>query len=188
MNVVVVKVFGFKFYLNISSVHMQNHFDLFYLPSQFEVDMTRLDRAFHEVQSQVHPDKFVHASKAEQRVAMQWATRANEAYQTLKDPLKRASYLCELHGVDLQKESSAAIPTTFLVQQLEWREELDESKQNSDALFRLQTKVSQAHEQYIIKIAEKLAESNYHQAAQSIQQLMFLEKFSKDIANARKND
>ncbi len=69
---------------------MQNHFELFHLPQRFALDMAALDAAYHEVQNQVHPDRFAHASDAEKRVAMQWATRANEAYQTLKNPLKRA--------------------------------------------------------------------------------------------------
>jgi molecular chaperone HscB len=80
---------------------MQNHFELFNLPLQFAVDAQALDSAYRDVQNRVHPDKFVSATDAE-RVAMQWATRANEAYQTLKNPQKRAQYLCELAGVDLQ--------------------------------------------------------------------------------------
>ena len=70
---------------------MRNHFELFHLPPQFALDMHALDAAYREVQNRVHPDKFINASGAEKRVAMQWATRANEAYQTLKNPLKRAA-------------------------------------------------------------------------------------------------
>ncbi len=95
------------------NIVMQNHFELFQLPQQFSLDMSQLDRAYHEVQNQVHPDKFVQAGDAEKRVAMQWATRANEAYQTLKKPLKRATYLCELQGVDLQTESNTSMPASF---------------------------------------------------------------------------
>src|SRR3990172_4334329 len=100
---------------------MQNHFDLFQLPQHFTIDVGALDVAYHEVQNRVHPDKFVSATDAEKRVAMQWATRANEAYQTLKNPLKRAAYLCELHGIDLQTESNTSMPAAFLMQQMEWR-------------------------------------------------------------------
>src|SRR5450830_1353191 len=118
---------------------MQNHFVLFHLPQRFSIDMKALESAYHEVQNQAHPDKFTQASGAEKRVAMQWATRANEAYQTLKNPLKRATYLCELNGVDLQTESNTAMPTAFLMQQMEWREELDDAKagKNIDALEQL---------------------------------------------------
>lgn len=163
---------------------MQNHFELFHLPEQYELDMTQLDRAFREVQTQVHPDKFVSASSAEQRVAMQWATRANEAYQTLKNPLKRASYLCELHGVHLQTESNTAMPADFLMQQMEWREALDESRQDVNALQNLANDVRNKHDQQIRKIAEELAKQDFHAAAQSIRQLMFLEKFRDELNEA----
>lgn len=164
---------------------MQNHFELFHLTPQFELDMAQLDRAYREVQSQVHPDKFVRASSAEQRVAMQWATQANEAYQTLKSPLKRASYLCELHGVDLETESNTSMPAGFLMQQMEWREELDDSHQNQEALDRLEASVRNAQKLQINTISALLAKQDFHQAAQSIRQLMFLEKFSEDVANAQ---
>jgi len=160
---------------------MQNHFELFHLPVQFELDIAQLDRAFREVQAQVHPDKFVGASSAEQRVAMQWATRANEAYQTLKNPLKRASYLCELNGINLQTESNTAMPTTFLIQQMEWREELDESKQDAAALLRLDANVQNERKLQINKIGGQLAQREFQEAAQSIRQLMFLEKFSEEL-------
>ena len=80
---------------------MEDHFALFQLKPVFAIDAAQLDAAYRELQARVHPDKFAAATDAEKRVAMQWATRANEAYQTLKHPLKRASYLCEMHGVDL---------------------------------------------------------------------------------------
>ena len=92
---------------------MQNHFELFNLPQQFAVDTGALDGAFRDVQGRVHPDRFVNATDAEKRVAMQWATRANEAYQTLKNPQKRAQYLCELNGVDLQTESNTSMPVSY---------------------------------------------------------------------------
>ena len=125
---------------------MQNHFELFQLPQQFSLDMHELDRAYHEVQNKVHPDKFTQSSDAEKRVAMQWATRANEAYQTLKKPLKRATYLCELQGVDLETESNTSMPAQFLMQQMEWREAFDDARQTNDlnALMRLEKELHQA--------------------------------------------
>jgi len=160
---------------------MQNHFELFHLPAQFELDIAQLDHAFREVQAQVHPDKFIGASSAEQRVAMQWATRANEAYQTLKNPLKRASYLCEINGINLQAESNTAMPTDFLIQQMEWREELDESKRDSSALLRLDANVQKERKLQINKIAGQFAQQNFQEAAQSIRQLMFLEKLRDEL-------
>ncbi|MFZ6691095.1 Fe-S protein assembly co-chaperone HscB [Undibacterium sp. SXout20W] len=163
---------------------MQNHFELFQLPQQFLLDMGELDRAYHEVQNQVHPDKFVQASEAEKRVAMQWATRANEAYQTLKKPLKRATYLCELHGVDLQTESNTSMPASFLMQQMEWREAFDDARHTNDlqSLIALEKELHQALKSQLSLVASTLSESDYITAAQQIRTCMFLEKFIADIA------
>jgi molecular chaperone HscB len=160
---------------------MKNHFELFHLPAQFDVDMARLDSAFREVQAQVHPDKFADASSVEQRVAMQWATRANEAYQTLKNPLKRARYLCELHGVGLETESNTAMPPEFLMQQMEWREEFDESKDDPITLSQLAKKIGHEHEKQMQEIAAQLKQQDFHAAAQSIRQLMFLDKLNDEL-------
>ncbi|MCH8618398.1 Fe-S protein assembly co-chaperone HscB [Undibacterium sp. TS12] len=163
---------------------MQNHFELFQLPQRFAIDMGRLDRAYREVQNKVHPDKFVQASEAEKRVAMQWATRANEAYQTLKKPLQRARYLCELQGVDLQTESNTSMPGTFLMQQMEWREAFDEARQKNDAagMLRLERELNSELRTQLQAVGEALDLGDYQQAAQQIRACLFLEKFITDIA------
>ncbi|MDY7579669.1 Fe-S protein assembly co-chaperone HscB [Herbaspirillum sp. RTI4] len=165
---------------------MQNHFDLFHLPARFEMDGAALDKAYHEVQSQVHPDKFAHAGDAEKRVAMQWATRANEAYRTLKSPLKRARYMCELHGIDLQTETNTAMAPGFLMQQMEWREELDDVKHSRDssALDGLDAALRSALKAQIASIANLLDKDDYAAAATQVRQLMFLEKFAEEIGDA----
>jgi molecular chaperone HscB len=164
---------------------MQNHFDLFHLPQRFAIDNAALDKAYHEVQSRVHPDKFAHASDAEKRVAMQWATRANEAYQTLRSPFRRAAYLCELNGIDLQIESNTAMPGAFLMQQMEWREALEEAKatKDIDALEKLEAELHAARKSEIEKIGGLLDAHDYANAAQGVRQLMFLERFGEEIGH-----
>jgi molecular chaperone HscB len=164
---------------------MQNHFDLFHLPQQFSLDSGALDKAYHEVQNQVHPDKFASASDAEKRVAMQWATRANEAYKTLKSPFKRAAYLCEINGVDLQTESNTSMPMAFLMQQMEWREALDDARaqKNRDALETLDTDLRAARKETVAEVGTLLDASNFVQAAEKVRQLMFLEKFADEVSN-----
>jgi molecular chaperone HscB len=137
------------------------------------------------VQNRVHPDKFVHAGDAEKRVAMQWATRANEAYQTLRNPFKRAAYLCELNGIDLQIESNTAMPSAFLLQQMEWREALDEVKatKNLDGLEKLEAELLEARTREIDRIGELLDANNFAEAGKAVRQLMFLEKFGEEIGN-----
>ena len=171
-------------HLTSQTIVMQNHFELFQLPQQFTLDIHQLDRAYHEVQNQVHPDKFVQASDAEKRVAMQWATRANEAYQTLKKPLKRATYLCQLQGVDLQTESNTSMPVGFLMQQMEWREAFDDARQTNDlqALIILEKELHKTLKFQLSQVEATLNESDYSTAAQQIRTCMFLEKFIADIA------
>lgn len=163
---------------------MQNHFALFHLPQQFTLDAAQLDAAYREVQNQVHPDKFVSAPDAEKRVAMQWATRANEAYQTLKSPFKRAAYLCELHGIDLQTESNTAMPVDFLMQQMEWREALDDARSahDLDALDKLDAELRAARQQKLAQIAAELDGQRFEEAGKGVRQLMFLEKFGEEVS------
>ena len=162
---------------------MQNHFELFQLPQQFDIDAAKLDAAYREVQGQVHPDRFVHAGDAEKRVAMQWATRANEAYQTLKNPQKRAQYLCEQHGVDLQTESNTAMPMAFLMQQMEWREELGEARAGKDvaALDALEQQLQRERKERLLQIGAQLDADDFVSAAQGVRALMFLAKFGEEV-------
>ena len=162
---------------------MQNHFELFNLPPAFAMDAGALDAAYRDVQGQVHPDRFVNATDAEKRVAMQWATRANEAYQTLKNPQKRAQYMCELHGVDLKTESNTAMPMAFLMQQMEWREALGDAKSSKDlaALEALDEEVGNDRKARMIEIGKQLDAGDYEQAAQGVRALMFLEKFGEEL-------
>jgi molecular chaperone HscB len=162
---------------------MQNHFELFQLPQRFAIETAALDAAYREVQGRVHPDKFVNATDAEKRVAMQWATRANEAYQTLKNPQKRAQYLCELNGVDLQTESNTAMPMAFLMQQMEWREELGEARAGKDAaaLEALERQLKAERKGRLEEVATLLDSGSYEQAAQVVRALMFLQKFGDEV-------
>jgi len=162
---------------------MQNHFELFHLPQRFAVNMTALDTAYREVQNRVHPDKFVNATDSEKRVAMQWATRANEAYQTLKSPFKRAAYLCELNGVDLETESNTAMSREFLMQQMEWREALEDASaaKDLDALEKLDSSLREVRKSKVTHIGELLDGGAFPEAAQGVRQLMFLEKFGEEV-------
>lgn len=162
---------------------MQNHFELFQLPATFALDMGALDAAYRDVQGRVHPDRFINATDAEKRVAMQWATRANEAYQTLRNPQKRAQYLCELNGVDLNTESNTAMPMDFLVQQMEWREALGEARagKDSDALDALDEQVKQERKARLAQVGTQLDAGDFENAAQGVRALMFLDKFSEEV-------
>jgi molecular chaperone HscB len=165
---------------------MHNHFELFQLPARFDVDMAALDAAYREVQGRVHPDRFVNALDADKRVAMQWATRANDAYQTLKNPQKRAQYLCELNGVDLQTESNTAMPMAFLMQQMEWREALGDARaaRDADALDALDKDVRMERAALLAQVGKQLDAGDFDAAAQGVRSLMFLDKFGDEVQYA----
>jgi molecular chaperone HscB len=109
-----------------------DHFALFGFKQAFRLDLSDLDSRYRDIQAQVHPDRFAHAGEAERRLSMQWATHANEAYQTLKKPLERAKYLLHLAGHDIQAESNTAMPADFLMEQMEWREAVMEARNGGD--------------------------------------------------------
>ena len=156
-------------------------FDLFGLSRSYAQDRAALDTAWKALQRQAHPDKFAAEGAAAQRLAMQWSVRINEAYQRLKDPLRRAAYLCELAGAHINAENNTAMPAEFLMQQMQWREELDEAT-TADSLENLHQEVLQtraaalAHCEALIDLAQDFAK-----AAQQVRALMFIERFVKDI-------
>jgi molecular chaperone HscB len=102
-------------------------FTLFGLPPRHALDRADLDAALAAAAGRGAPRPLRRQGTAAQRVAMQWAVRVNEAYQRLKDPLKRAAYLCELRGAPIDAERNTAMPAAFLMQQMAWREALDEA-------------------------------------------------------------
>jgi len=112
----------------------RNHFELFSLPVSFDVDSTSLSARYQDLQRSIHPDNFTNATDREKRLSMQQASVINEAYQSLKDPLKRAQYLLSLSGIDVKSDSNTVMDTAFLMQQMELREALDETMDASDPL------------------------------------------------------
>ena len=165
----------------------QDFFQLFGLPASYRIDSALLDQHYHALQVQVHPDKFSHLSEAERRVSMQWATRVNEAYQTLSNPIKRARYLLSLRGVDTQEEINTTMPTDFLVEQMEWREAILEAEEARDisALDKLELRLQ--HEMHVLQqqLADKIdIECDYAAATEIVRKLKFMEKLVEEIKSA----
>jgi len=162
-----------------------NHFELFGLQPRFHLDLSELEQAYREIQSRVHPDKFVHASDAERRASMQSATQVNEAYRTLKGPLGRARYLLALHHVDVESESNTAMPPEFLLQQMQWREAVEEAADRPDELARLALRLGSEMAEHYAQLERRLdREGDYAHAADSVRKLMFLERLRDEIGDA----
>lgn len=161
-----------------------DHFELFALPARFALDEAALERAHKGVQSKVHPDRFAAGSAAERRVAMQWAAQANEAFRTLKSPLARAAYLCERAGFAVEAGSNTAMPVDFLLQQMQWREALEEARAQADAtqLAALARFIDQERADLLASIEDSIDEqADFAAAAGLVRRLMFIEKFREEL-------
>jgi len=156
-------------------------FELFGLPRRFAQDRAQLDARWKDLQREAHPDKFTAQGSAAQRVAMQWSVRINEAYQRLKNPLQRAAYLCELHGVPVNAENNTAMPAAFLMQQMEWREALDDAAGIED-LEKIRLQVKQAGRGVLQKIEHLIdSQAAFSEAVGQVRALMFIERFERDV-------
>lgn len=160
-----------------------NDFKLLGLPERFGIDTALLDERWKQLQREVHPDRFASQGAAAQRVAMQWSVRVNEAYNRLKNPLTRAAYWCELRGVPVKAESNTAMPAAFLMQQMEWRETLEDAS-TEDALLALLDDTRAARRQMLEELARTIdLESNAALAVGQVRALMFVERFADDVHN-----
>jgi len=158
-----------------------SHFELFGLAPAFALDQPRLDAAYRDIQSRVHPDRYAHAGDAERRASMQMTTRVNEAYRTLKNPVRRAKYLLEQNGVDVAFETNTAMPEDFLMAQLELREKLEEAR-SAGELRQLHERLALDKRALETQIAELVdARRDFHGAAGLVRKLMFLERFGEEI-------
>jgi molecular chaperone HscB len=167
---------------------LNDHFSLFALPVRFAIDAAALDRAYKEVQAKVHPDRFVSSSAAERRVAMQWATRANEAFAVLRSAPRRAAYLCELRGAPIDAESNTAMPREFMLRQMQWREALDEATHPIDAsrVAGLHAELEQQRSWIASRVAAAIDErDDMPLAADLVRQWMFIERFGEDLERAQ---
>ena len=162
-----------------------DYFRFFGLSQQFKIDLPALDRAYLAIQKEVHPDRHARGSETEQRLAMQMATFANTAFQTLKNPIQRGLYLCKLHGVDAHLETNTAMPAAFLMKQMDWRESLDEQAEDIVALEMLMDEVAQAKQATLAEIAQALDDAqNYERGAELLRGLLFIDKFAIELEDA----
>ncbi|MEX1165792.1 MAG: Fe-S protein assembly co-chaperone HscB [Hydrogenophaga sp.] len=156
-------------------------FEIFGVSPAYAVDRSALDQRWKDLQREAHPDRFATADAAAQRLAMQWSVRINEAYQRLKDPVKRASYLCELKGVPIQAENNTAMPAAFLMQQMQWREDLEEAN-TATALESMADEVASARRAMLDGLRTTADDKkDFPALAQQVRALMFVERFARDV-------
>lgn len=158
-----------------------NDFEIFQLPERYCIDVKALEHSWKALQKQAHPDMHAQADQAAQRLSMQWSVRVNEAYQRLKNPMKRAAYLCELKGQSIDAETNTAMPNEFLLQQMEWRETLEAAETSSQAEDLLQD-VRSMKNALLAEFEQILdVQNDLKLAAQKVRALMFVERFIQAV-------
>lgn len=165
-----------------------NHFQLFGLPETYRLDTARLDEAYRRLQNEVHPDRFASSGESEKRLSMQWATRVNEAYQALKTPLSRATYLLHLRGLEVFSAKHTAFPPAFLMRQMEWREAIAEARQarNASALDSLWRELRDEARNLEKRLATELDDARDDEAAAtSTRELKFMLKLIQEVGDAQ---
>ena len=165
----------------------QDFFTLFGLHRRYAIDDAALESAWHDLQSQVHPDRHAHLSDVEKRLSMQWATRVNEGFRTLRQPLTRAQYLLELAGVDAGLETNTAMSPEFLMEQMEWREAVEEAREAAEVgeLEGLHKRLLAHSREVRGHLAVQLDdERDYEAAADTVRRLMFIDKLQQEIDEA----
>lgn len=165
----------------------QDYFTLFGQSARFVLDGRQLDERYRQLAAEVHPDRYASASDAEKRQALMLATHVNSAYQTLKQPLERARYLLSLSGVDTQEETNTAMPADFLMSQMEWREAIEDARENSDveALENLARELSGDIKMLEQDLTEMLDQhKDLEGAAQAVRKWRFLAKLDEQIGDS----
>ncbi|MCF8186650.1 MAG: Fe-S protein assembly co-chaperone HscB [Sulfuritalea sp.] len=164
-----------------------NYYQLFDLQPTFNIVLATLETNYRKIQSESHPDRFVTATSAEKLKSMQLATLANEAYQTLKNPASRAQYLLELNGINAISESNTSMPADFLMQQMEWRETLEDASmaKNVSALEVLFDEMRAEAKNLQIDLNRLFDEKkDYVHACETTRKLIFIDKVCADIQHA----
>lgn len=162
----------------------RNYFELFGLPPRYRFDPGSLERAYRQLQSEVHPDRFAGAGDAQKRVALQSSAHVNEAYRALRDPVERAQYVLKLHGIDALAETDTALPFDFLERQLERRETAEAAVVAHDvrALAALVAEIRDEVADREVMLAKTLDDDQAYAAARMrVRELKFLQKLTSDL-------
>lgn len=160
-----------------------NYFELFEIPVSMSVDLNQLAEHYRALQRRFHPDTVAADSDAVKLQAMQQTVEINSAYNTLKKPLARAEYLLVLQGIDLRSEQQTVKDTAFLMEQLEWREELDDLQKqpNDGAITSFQHRVKKYYQQYFQQLEQQINQQLFEQAADTLRKLKFVQKMQEEL-------
>ena len=162
-----------------------NFFEYFNQPVQFVLDLAALHSAQLTLQADLHPDRFVNGTAQEKRLSVQKASMVNEAYQTLKDPVKRAHYLLELAGIE-KNDNQTTSDTSFLMEQMSFREEMGECRSNADPLYcvdNVSDKLKIRAQEFSQEFEQSYDAKNYETAQESARKMMFVKRILDQLSD-----
>jgi len=151
-----------------------DYFALFGVPVSASIDGGVLERQYRQLQAAAHPDRFAGGSGGEKQLAEQMASRINDAYQTLRSPLNRAAYILSLQGIAAFAEDNTAMPPDFLMQQIEWREALEEGDDNERE--KLLAEIAAEENKTAAAAAAAIERADWEEATAQVRQWKYLQK------------
>lgn len=160
-----------------------NYFELYNLPEQFEIDLAKLKHHYQTLQKLTHPDRFANASEQQKRMYLSKNAQVNDAFSVLKSPISRGEHLLELRGVELASEQDTVGDVEFLMEQMEWREQLDEAD-TADVLEKLMSEnhaLIKKQEAAIAALLASNADSDNSHASQELRKMKFMIKLAAEI-------
>ncbi len=164
-----------------------NYFSQFKLPVGYDIDLDRLNGQFRDLQIIVHPDRYAAAGDEQRLRAIKLSSYLNEAYETLKSPLRRAGYLLQLRGVDVERVDQSDLDPELLFEQISLRESLAELPKDESALDRLD-ELNRATGDRLARrqrdFAASLAAGSVGHAKKLFHELQFLTKLQAEIEKA----
>ena len=168
------------------SLQKANYFELFSLPVSFQLENARLEVAYKKLQSEFHPDKAVNADDRARVQALQQTSMINDAYATLKSPLKRAAYLLKLAGIDAEEHNQLHLDEAFLIQQMEMRETLASLIEGEDieGLDTMKDSIDKERVAILASFETKFTASHFVDAKSIYNKLQFIYKLLDEIDKA----
>ena len=180
--------------LSTKLLETSNFYEIFSLPSSWQVDRPVLDSRYRQLQREFHPDRFAAKGDVEKRLAVQTTSLINQAYETLKSPLKRAQYMLELEDIDAGQESHITSDMSFLMKQIEFREALEDIRDSADPLAGLDSMRDDVEAQYLQlqvdfeaqhsaaqQSAAQQSAANYNDALDTVAKMQFFAKLLDEI-------
>jgi molecular chaperone HscB len=162
----------------------QDFFSLFQLPESYDIDTEQLRCRYRELLREVHPDRFAASGDSERRLAVQFSTHINEAYETLKSPVSRAHYLLLLRGISIDAKQTIGNDPAFLMHQMSLREQLMDlrDKDNPEvALDRLSGELEELIDHQCTAFKSSYAEGDFEQATIDVAKMQFLYKLEAEV-------